>query len=382
MDLLKTIGIIYVLSVHYYVPKIFHYPIGSFLLSLFFFISGYFFKSIDGFRLKLIYCAQKTKELMWPYFLYQISFTIICYFLQVCLSINLTTTYWDLDLLQYPMVLLLKPLFGGNSIVFVTSWFITDLWLILIFMQFIYNNKSNDKKIDFVYFVCFLLITLVNIKWSYTSPRPTTPQNTFNYLQHSLFKRIFIRTSFSLLFLFCGIIYRAHIEKYQKLLFTGINFCLAFIIICQLDYYHNNNIYFHHFNAEFSSAPIWLPILTSIIGIYMFMFLAKCVSKHIDDNDILLKIGQYLPDDQIYLPFSPKKNWIPPLPSNATISDEIDNLIRQLLKIDWHERPKTYSEILEIPSICNVSEIPSTEEVGYATRVIDNISSLSLNELE
>ncbi|CAF4976283.1 unnamed protein product, partial [Rotaria sp. Silwood1] len=227
---------------------------------------------------------------MWPYFLYQISFTIICYFLQVCLSINLTTTYWDLDLLQYPMVLLLKPLFGGNSIVFVTSWFITDLWLILIFMQFIYNNKSNDKKIDFVYFVCFLLITLVNIKWSYTSPRPTTLQNTFNYLQHSLFKRIFIRTSFSLLFLFCGIIYRAHIEKYQKLLFTGINFCLAFIIICQLDYYHNNNIYFHHFNAEFSSAPIWLPILTSIIGIYMFMFLAKCVSKHIDDNDILLKI--------------------------------------------------------------------------------------------
>ncbi|CAF3547303.1 unnamed protein product [Rotaria sp. Silwood1] len=93
-------------------------------------------------------------------------------------------------------------------------------------------------------------------------------------------------------------------------------------------------------------------------------------------------IGQYLPDDQIYLPFSPKKNWIPPLPSNETISDEIDNLIRQLLKIDWHERPKTYSEILEIPSIFNVSEIPSTEEVAHVTRVINNISSLSLNELE
>ncbi|CAF4000633.1 unnamed protein product [Rotaria sp. Silwood2] len=67
---------------------------------------------------------------------------------------------------------------------------------------------------------------------------------------------------------------------------------------------------------------------------------------------------QYLLDEQIYSPFRPNKNWIPQLPSNQTISDEIDNLIRQLLKIDWHAQPKTYGEILEIPSIPNVTEIP------------------------
>jgi len=50
------------------------------------------------------------------------------------------------------------------------------------------------------------------------------------------------------------------------------------------------------------------------------------------------------------------------------------------LKFDSHERPKTYDEILEIPSIRNVSEIPSSEEVAYVTSVIDNISPFSLDE--
>ncbi|CAF1480719.1 unnamed protein product [Adineta ricciae] len=199
-----------------------------------------------------------------------------------------------MDLLEYLMAPLLKPIFGGISSICAVGWYISDLWLIIIIMQFIYINKNDEKQVDIVYCICFLLITLVNIRWSYTSPRSTTPStspDTLPFLNHSLFKRIFIRTSFGFLFHFCGLVYRKHIEKYQAILFTGRNFLLAFIIICQIVYYYGNDTFYLQYNADFKFAPVWLPILTSCIGIYLYIFIAKCASTHIADDDILIKIG-------------------------------------------------------------------------------------------
>ena len=295
LDLLKAIGIIYVVALHYHLPWIFQYPCGSFIIPLFYFISGYFFKSVDKFRLKLLYSLKKTKELILPYFLYELLFTIICYFLQKCLTINLMKTYWKNDLLHYPLVLVLQPVFGGISSIFFASWFVSDLWVTVIVTQFIYNNTNRRKRTDLIYFICFLLIALANIYWSHTSPRSVVPSilpDALPLLEHNFFKRICVRISVGSFFHFCGIAHREYIEKYQKLLFTGRNFCLAFIAITQIEYYYRNHIDIDYFNGEFRSGPIWLPILTSIIGIYIFMFIAKCASRYIDDDDILLKIGK------------------------------------------------------------------------------------------
>ena len=158
MDLLKAFSILYVLGSHYYLPQIFANPYRSFVLSMFFLISGYFFKSVDGFRVKLIYCARKTRDLLLSYFLYQILFIMIYYILQRYLAIQLLTTSYRHDLLQYPAVCLLKPVFGGMSVVLGISWFISDLWLILILMQFIYRNKESSLRIDLIYLVCFFYL--------------------------------------------------------------------------------------------------------------------------------------------------------------------------------------------------------------------------------
>ncbi|CAF1589182.1 unnamed protein product, partial [Adineta steineri] len=53
-------------------------------------------------------------------------------------------------------------------------------------------------------------------------------------------------------------------------------------------------------------------------------------------------------------------------------------LLTYLLKRTVEERPKTYLEILEIPSIRDVSENPSDEEKAFVIRVLDNL--LPLNE--
>ncbi|CAF2081357.1 unnamed protein product [Rotaria magnacalcarata] len=212
----------------------------------------------------------------------------------MCFSINLISPDSNHDLLTLPIVLILKPLFGGISIVFVASWFIADSWVITIIMQCIYSNKSGNKKIDFIYFGCFISLVFCAIHWSYTSPRstdPPIPPNTSPLLEHNICKLVLIRTLFGSLFHFCGMFYHAHIEKHQKLLFTGKNFFIAFIAISQLQYHYGDDINFLLFNAEFKSAPIWVPISTSFIGIYLFMFIAKCASKHIHTNDILIMIS-------------------------------------------------------------------------------------------
>ncbi|CAF0979016.1 unnamed protein product [Adineta ricciae] len=295
MDILKAFGILYVLGIHYYLPPIFANPYRSSVLSMFFFISGCFFKSFDGFRAKLIYCANKTRDLILPYFLYQILFTIICYILQRYLAIQLLTTYYRHDLLQYPVVCLLKPVFGGMSNVLGISWFISDLWLILILVQFVYRNKESSLKIDLVYLVCFLFLALVNIQWSYTSPRQAT-RSALNIplplLDHPMPKLIIVRTSFGLFFFFSGIVYRTHIEKYQHVIFTEINFCLVYIAFSQLVYQYSANLTTHQFNAEFSPAPFWLHVTTTTLSIYMFIYIAKCASKQLANNGLWVKIGQ------------------------------------------------------------------------------------------
>lgn len=85
--------------------------------------------------------------------------------------------------------------------------------------------------------------------------------------------------------------------------------------------------------------------------------------------------------------------WMPTIPANSKISNDMKELITHLyvfclfrklilvcflfnscrLKRNVDERPKTYLEILEIPSIGNITEQPSDEEKAFVTNILDNI---------
>ncbi|CAF3216195.1 unnamed protein product [Rotaria socialis] len=69
--------------------------------------------------------------------------------------------------------------------------------------------------------------------------------------------------------------------------------------------------------------------------------------------------------------------WAPTIPSNPKISNDMKCLITYLLKRNVDERPKTYLEILEIPSIQNVTEHPSDEEIKFVTYILDNLPPLT-----
>jgi len=86
------------------------------------------------------------------------------------------------------------------------------------------------------------------------------------------------------------------------------------------------------------------------------------------------------------------RTWTPTLPSNPKISNDMKELITSLyvdslkfslgfflyyllfrLKHNVEERPRTYLEILDVPSIRDVSENPSNEEIAFVTHILDNI---------
>ncbi|UJR30330.1 hypothetical protein I4U23_017867 [Adineta vaga] len=67
------------------------------------------------------------------------------------------------------------------------------------------------------------------------------------------------------------------------------------------------------------------------------------------------------------------RSWVPIIPASPKISDDMNQLISHLLKRDLEERPRTYLEILDIPSIKNVNENPSDEEKAFVTYILDNL---------
>ncbi len=85
------------------------------------------------------------------------------------------------------------------------------------------------------------------------------------------------------------------------------------------------------------------------------------------------------------------RSWNPTVPTNPKISDDIKLLITYLyvyllfvfnpclllflfrLKKNVDERPRTYLEVLDIPSIRDVNENPSDEEKAFVTDILDNI---------
>ncbi|CAF4006868.1 unnamed protein product [Rotaria sp. Silwood1] len=71
------------------------------------------------------------------------------------------------------------------------------------------------------------------------------------------------------------------------------------------------------------------------------------------------------------------RSWIPTVPTNPKISNDMKHLITYLLKRNVEERPSTYVEILEVPSIKNVSTNPSDEEITFVTNILHNIPPLN-----
>jgi fucose 4-O-acetylase-like acetyltransferase len=145
-DLLKGIGILSVMCLHVALPPLIGTVINMFVMPLFFFISGCFYKMIGTKNL----ITKKARQLLIPWiFFASISFVID-------IVINFDSSHSVLILIHKSVAVIIDGLCGdeNSSILFRTIWFLPVLFAVTI----LYNEISAFlKKRCAITFICFVL---------------------------------------------------------------------------------------------------------------------------------------------------------------------------------------------------------------------------------
>lgn len=268
MTILKALGIIFVVMGHKGDPFSW-FPAYSFHMALFFFVSGYFYKEKYENNF-LAYIIKKVKKLIPIYFAFNLIYMIITLIFFEKYNILLGSLP---DLKTF----FLTPFIGGNQYeLFLAAWFILALLIIQIVFITMYKYMKKINKNIHVHFLTFLAIGIFGTsiaKYVDITDKPII--------------LVLIRTCFGLFFYYLGFYYNQN-ENKSIFNFEGVLTALIIQVVLLKNF---ENLQYYMASGEFG-GHIFLPFVTSVIGIYLCLFLSKALSKIIKDNGILCKIGE------------------------------------------------------------------------------------------
>lgn len=266
---LKALAILIVVSGHLEFSLIPMFPPYSFQVMVFFFIAGMLFKEKYSF---LEFLKRRTKSLLFPYFIYAGVYLGITY-----LITPYTGKFWGM-----PITLkneLLMPFLTGHQLDLISPlWFVPCLFItLIIYKLFSYIKISNLSKL-FVYFILAIIaIQLQKYADNY-------------YILWAL------RSAFSLFFIHLGYLYKNNIDGKINIFTPKILY--AVLIIQSLLWLTNQDFspldgIGLHFLLVWGTYNNWIvPIITSITGIWMCLFIIEVCYDYIKDFSFLNKIGQ------------------------------------------------------------------------------------------
>ena len=139
MDIMMALGIIFVVMGHNYQPPIFLLPAYTFQVALFFFVSGYFFKVQLNLKDKLLWLKKKAINLLGPYFIYNIFYAALTYYL-ITRGVNLGQKFtWH--------NFFIEPFVSGQSyFLYLAAWFVPQLFLTHLVAQILIWRDSKIYK--------------------------------------------------------------------------------------------------------------------------------------------------------------------------------------------------------------------------------------------
>lgn len=267
MTILKAIGIIMVVMGHKYNPFSW-YPPYSFHMALFIFISGYFYnekyESNKGLLVK-----KRFKSYVVPYFIWNFFYMVVTYLLKVKYKFILG----DAPSLKSFFI---TPFVNGHQYsLYLAAWFVLTLFIVQVIFVFLYPCIKKFTKNEMVHLIIFILLGIC----------ATTIAGKGANAGIKLF---IIKTLFGLLFFYLGVYYKRNLE--HKNIFNvwilGCSFLIQMLMIINF-----KNIEYTLAWGNFSGHTI-IPIVASINGIYLYLFVSKAISNLLPDNDILFKIGR------------------------------------------------------------------------------------------
>lgn len=275
--LLKVIGIILVVSGHLWYNGgidlfINWFPVYSFHMPLFVFVSGYFYSPENENGSLCKYIFKKFKCLIVPYFIWNLVYGIITTFL---LDQNIITYGRKISL----ETLFITPWIDGHQFIFnLAAWFALSLFLVQVLYVSI-RKVLGTVKIgnDIFYFCLFLLLGILGVGMA---------NHNMNY---GLYLTV-LKVLFLLPFYHLGYLYKNKIEKYDTLnnvAYFAVLFVVQFVIL----FLYPNVTYSIAWGTNFNQENILVPFITSITGIAFWLRIASLLSPITKDSKLIYLIG-------------------------------------------------------------------------------------------
>ncbi len=274
--ILSAIGILLVVVCHFagsinILNDVF--PYSSFFMSLFIFISGYFYstKKEEHVGKSILH---KFKKIIVPFFLINLFYGIFC---TVMRSYGIVDYGAPISL----YTLFVQPFINNNQFVFnFPSWFVPVLFVTycvyLLIHKFIIKGKKINEIIGLVIFIIFNMLAIY-----------------FNDIarQEDL-RTLFLKVAFFLPFFEIGYLYKMYLQKYEEKLNTPIY--LAILVIFNLvliGIFGDLNYDMHEFSGF--SPYVFLPLLSSMTGILFWLRISKILASFLGDSKIVNSISNH-----------------------------------------------------------------------------------------
>lgn len=266
-NILKALGIITVVGGHSGTQFFNWFPVYSFHMPLFIFISGYFFRNDSICNV----FKSKFKNLVVPFLSWNLFYGIlVALFLKYGLikfgqNLSFRSLLWEPFTGSWPFV------FNGPA------WFIGTLFFVQLLYLFI--SKYTKGKLLFsggiLLVLHFAALAMAFHGWN------------------SWFYRLGVgveRVLYCGIFYHLGYIYRNHIEKYDSFKFNKLILTIIFngVILGIISSKITNNIH----QMYFPTQKILLPLIAACSGIYFYVQLAELLRDRIKENELLSYIGQ------------------------------------------------------------------------------------------
>lgn len=275
MTLLKALAILLVVSGHLEFSLFGMFPPYSFQLALFFFISGMLFKDkyLDNVT---EYFTRRIKSLLVPYFAYEAVYLLITFAMVPVIG----------EFFGEPVTFknfFITPFLNGHQLYLCAPlWFVPQLFMTMIVFLFLMRllRSVNNRYIS----LCFFAVLGFG----------TIP--LWKIISHTPIALVFIRTTFSLFFVYLGYFYMKYIKNNYNI-FTPK--WLGGIILFQSILWLFNRDFDPVHGIGLSYVLVWgrfdeqliVPVLTSITGIWVSLFTIKLVYPYLKDVKLLQNIG-------------------------------------------------------------------------------------------
>ena len=285
MSILSVIGIVFVMLGHIYnnLPSIgtFYgwFPYYSFHMPLFVFISGYFFKdpSGSGFARSFgMFIWKKVRSLLIPFYVINGCFLV----LQTIMQKSPGTWGAVFSLREW----LLQPWITVGPYTFAhPSWFMIALFLSEIFFVLLRKLAGlifrNNFLKELILTVFTGLLTMFIIFCS-------------NQFQIPDIAVVYLRSLLLMFFLQAGHFYRLYLEKRCDAVPSLLWFCIIFVIqLTVLFFTRSNELYFSYVQMVFFGISCFIPIITALTGIALWLRVSKILSQIPKRSRFILFIG-------------------------------------------------------------------------------------------